>query len=123
MAEKLGSQIDRLRELDVEIQRLEAPIKKLKKLRNKLESKLLRSFDKEDIDGCKGKIGVASVRKLRLPQISHLRRFHKYIIKNRALDLLQNRVSVRAYLARLDEGEHVPGITIFNKIKVSVRKR
>lgn len=123
MALKLGQQIDNIRALDMEINRAKKVVKDLKSRRYKLENKLLRSFDKDDIDGCKGKMGVASLRKLRIPQINNLRRFHKYILKHKALDLLQNRVAKGAYMARLEEGEAVPGVGIFTKVSISVRKR
>jgi glycerophosphoryl diester phosphodiesterase len=120
---KLGTQIDAIRELDILIGKAQKVVNDLKRKRAKKERRLLRSFDKEDIDGCKGRIGVAGIRKLRIPQIKNLREFHKYVLRNKALDLLQNRVSSTAWKARLDEGERVPGIEVFNKVSISVRAR
>lgn len=123
MALKLGDQIDKIRAADLEIAATNKLLTEQKRRRAKLEDRLLRSFDKDDIDGCKGKTGVASLRRLRIPQIKNLRRLHKYILKHDALDLLQNRVSSKAYMARLEEGESVPGVEVFTKVSISVRKR
>jgi len=98
-------------------------VKDLKAERRKLESKALKAFDKDDIDGAKGKTGIAGIAKTSHPQIKDLRKFRKYLIKNKAWDLLQNRIASRAYFDRLEEGESVPGVEVFENIKVRVRAR
>ncbi len=123
MALKLGEQIDSLYEFDRKIKSVEESLRGLKSKRAELETKLLRAFDKEDIDGCKGKRGLARIKKARFPSIKDRRKFDKYVIKHKALDLFQNRVSSTAYFARLEDGEAVPGIAIFERIGVSITKR
>lgn len=123
MALKLGVLIDKLRAKDVSIRKAEAVVSELKRERVKLETKLLRAFDKDDIDGAKGKKGVASVKRSNHPTIKDRRRFMKYLIQHKAWDLLQNRIAPKAYFDRLEEGESVPGVEVFEKFKVSVRER
>lgn len=98
-------------------------MKKMKQKRAKLENALLSKFGKDKIDGCKGATAIASIRKARFPSIKDMRKFHQYILKHKALDLLQNRVASKAYFARLEEGENVPGINIFERVSVSIRGR
>lgn len=95
----------------------------MKRKRDRLELKLLRGFNKEDISGCKGKQGVAVILRHRHAKIGDREKLLKYIKKNDAFDLFQNRLSSTAYFDRLEEGEKVPGVDTWEDIKVSVRKR
>lgn len=119
----IGAQIDQLKKKDDEIDAAEGKVKKLRQQRAKLESTLLKSFDKDDIDGAKGKHGVASIKRRSFPSIKQRKKFLRYVIKNRAWDLFQNRISSTAYFDRLEEGESIPGVNVFEKISVSIRKR
>lgn len=120
---KLGSLIDKLRDKDVAISKAEKVVKDLKTERRRLENKLLKAFDKDDIEGAKGKKGIAAVRKSAHPSIKDRSKFMRYLIKNKAYDLLQNRIASRAYFDRLEEGETIPGVTVFENFRVSVRAR
>lgn len=123
MAKSLGKQIDAIYAQDRKIKAVEADLKELKRTRAKMESKLLKGFDKEDIDGCKGTRGVGHIRRAKFPSIKDRRKFNKYVLKHKALDLFQSRVSAQAYNDRLEEGEQVPGVEVFERISVSVTKR
>lgn len=119
----LGEQIDRLYRQDLKIKTVERELRDLKSVRSKLEVRLLKTFGKEDIDGSKGANATANVNSSRHPQLKDPRQFWKYVLKNRATDLVHNRISSRAYFDRLQEGETIPGVEIFTSIRVSVRKR
>lgn len=120
---KLGQRIDQIYALDRKIDAKEASLSKLKKKRAALETKLLKGFAKEDIDGCKGARGTARIRRAEFPSIKDRRAFDKFVLKHKALDLFQNRVSSTAWKARLEEGQKVPGISVFERIGVTVTKR
>lgn len=105
------------------IKKAESEVKDLKSIRYKLESKLLKDFDKEAIDGCKGARGVASIRKAEFPSIKDRRKFDKYVLKYKALDLFQNRLSAKAFFDRREEGDLVPGVAVFERIAISIKKR
>jgi hypothetical protein len=119
----LGKQIDSLYTLDAEIKAQNKVLKDLKSRRYKLETKLLKDFEKSDIDGCKGQRGVARTRKATFYNIKDRRKFEKYVLKHKALDLFQNRLSAEALKARRDEGEHVPGVGSFDRTSITVTKR
>jgi hypothetical protein len=119
----LGAQIDKMYQLEREIDRSEKVVKGLKQQRAQLEDKLLHDFEKEDIDGCRGKLGIAGIRTAEFPSIKDRQKFDKYVLKHRALDLFQNRLSSKAWKARVEEGEKVPGIAVFERIRISIRKR
>jgi hypothetical protein len=112
-----------MRAKDLEIHAADKKAKDLRAERRKLETKLLRAFDKDDIDGAKGSKGIANIKSSKHPTIKNRKAFIKYLIKHKALDLLQNRIASRAYFDRLEAGEVIPGVEIFESIKVSVRAR
>jgi hypothetical protein len=123
MKKSLGSHIDRLYGMDQEIKAAGVVVSKLKSRRAKLEAKLLRLFKRQDIDGARGKVGVSGTQSARFPTVKNRAKLERYILKHRALDLLQNRINSRAYFDRLEEGEEVPGVSVFERVRVSVRKR
>jgi len=119
----LGKLIDQMFQQDQVIGRQEKVLKDLKRDRRILEDKLLEDFDKDQIQGAKGSRATASISKTKHPKIKSLKKFQRYVLKTRALDLYQNRLSPRAYFDRLEEGELVPGVEVFTNIRVSLRKR
>jgi hypothetical protein len=119
----LGKQIDDLYDLDQQIDQAQADLRSLNQLRKKKETKLLNSFEKDDIDGAKGRMGTAHITRGRHPKIKNLKEFIKYVRMNKAYELFQNRISTKAYFDRLEEGEAVPGVEIYNSFRVSIRKR
>ena len=95
----------------------------LKKSKGLIEGRLLKRFGKDDIDGCKGSRGVARISTTQHPSIKDRKKFLKYVRQNQAWDLFQNRVASKAYFDRVDEGEDVPGVGVFEKTSVRVTKR
>jgi hypothetical protein len=120
---KLGQQIDELYAMDLRIKKASAVVAKLNKLRAKLDTRLQRSFEKEELDGSKGKRGVASLRTTNHPAIKNRGKLDKWILKNKALDLYQSRLMSKAYFERLEEGQSIPGVEVFTKTRISVVKR
>lgn len=123
MAKTLGSQIDRMKIVDDKIKAAEKALRDLKARRAKLEARLIKAFQKQDIDGSKGRNGVARLRRAVFYSIKNRRLFDKYVLKHKALDLFQNRVSAAAYIARMNEGEAVPGIASFERFGITITKR
>lgn len=67
--------------------------------------------------------GVAGIKKAAFPSINDRKLFWKFVIAKKAYDLLQNRVSKKAYDDRAEDGVIVPGISVFEKFGISIRKR
>jgi hypothetical protein len=119
----LGQFTDELYDRDTAIKKIEAQLRDAKRERAVIETDFLKAFEKSDIDGCKGARGVANIQKAEFPSIANRKKFERYVLKNNAFDLFQSRVTAKAYFARLEEGETVPGVKVFERIRVSVRKR
>lgn len=119
----LGASIDQLWSLRKRIQDCEKEARELKAEFSQIETKLLRDFGDEGIDGSKGGKAVASIRTAKFPTIKNRAKLERFILKNRALDLFQNRLSSKAYFDRLENGEDVPGVEVFERVGISLRKR
>lgn len=119
----LGQSIDELYRLDKEISEQNAKLKALNSTRFKLETLMLDDFGAKEIRGASGKLGKASIRKTEHATVKDRKKFFSYVLKNKAFDLLQNRVTSKAFFDRKSEGVIVPGIDIFVRHKISVLKR
>jgi hypothetical protein len=109
--------------LDHKIHAAEALIRDLKQRRAVVEAKVLKMFEDTDINGVRLKNGaLASVREASFPSIKDRRKFEQYVIKKKAFDLFQNRISSKAYFDRLEAGESVPGVSVFRRSKISINK-
>lgn len=53
------------------------------------------------------------------PSIADYRAFKAYVLRNKAVDLFQNRISKKAWQERIDSGKKVPGVEVFKKVTLS----
>lgn len=119
----LGKFIDQLFKLDQEIAKVEATKAAVVKKRTTLEEQLLKKFKQNDLQGGVGQLGMLTVKKSNFPSIEDPEKFYAYVLKKKALDLLQRRVNITAFRDRLESGVQVPGIKVFTKIALRVTKR
>lgn len=122
-SKELGTVIDKLYAFDQDIDVVERQLKKLKDKRAIMERKLLGQLQDGKLEKAAGHKAIASITKREIPTIKNPRKFQKFVIKNNAFDLYQNRVASRAYFARREDGTVVPGVEVFKKVSVSIRKR
>jgi len=87
-----------------------------------IEDAIFNAFDKSDLEGARGKLAQASISRSDVPTVKDWPAFEKYVIKSKALDLLQRRVSVEAFRERVGQGVQVPGIEIFTKVRLHLSK-
>lgn len=120
---KLGQQIDRLLAFDTAIKEAEEETKELRRRRTKLESRVFKDFKKVDIKGTTTTRAIAEIKSRKHPSIKDRAKFQRYVKRNQAFDLYQNRLNSKAYFDRLEEGEQVPGISIFESFKIHVKAR
>lgn len=119
----IGQLIDRLYNQDKEIDGIEAELREAKKKRDLIQARLLKNLNADALDGAKGKLATAFVKTSSYPSIKNRPKFLKYVITHKAWDLFQNRIAAKAYTDRTEDGEDIPGVTVFDKIRISVRKR
>lgn len=119
----IGLRIDEMFKLEAEISKAELALKKLKQRRAEMEERMLIKFESEDIDGSRGKLALANVKKARFPTIKQRNKFDKYVERTGSLHLFQNRIMSKAYFEMLEEGERIPGVEIFERTSISITKR
>jgi hypothetical protein len=113
--------IKKLRAADLFIDDIEKRLRKAKQARGKIEAKLIKIFQASKVDSRRSGKLIADLSETSYPSISNRPAFLKYVIKNKAYDLFQNRVVPTALKDREEQGEEVPGITVFRKHSIKVR--
>ena len=111
MAElKIGTKIDRYYKMRDEIRDLEKAVKVKKKKYEEMETEIMADLNKNKLNGSKGnKLGQVSITKKEFVVVDDPNAFNKYVLRNRALDLYQRRISITAYKERTDAGKKIPG--------------
>jgi len=117
-----GDLIDALYTQDKVIDGIEAKLRDAKAKRDGIQARLIKKFTISKLNGARGKLGTAFVRKTDHPSIKNRPKFLKYVVAHKAFDLFQNRITPTAYFERLENGERVPGVKIFTSVRVSVTK-
>lgn len=120
--EKPGVIIDKIVDLDKEIDRLEIKLKPLKKKRDELEANLLVALRKAELGGGRGTRGMGYITKREFIQIENGSKFKKWILKTGALDIFQKRLSIKAYKEYVEQGMIPPGLKVNESYGVTVRK-
>ena len=92
-----------------------------------LETHILNTFSKADLEGAAGKIAKINVLRPVVPQGEGdgkgWSKLYAYIVRTKAFDLLQKRLSTSAVRERWEAGKTVPGVTKFTAVTLSVTKR
>ena len=119
---KLGTKIDQLYRLKLKMEEAQRAAKKLEDKYNEEKEVMLNTISKEELGGTTGKLARISVVKSVVPTVEDWNDLYKYIYRNKAWDMLQRRVSSKAYKERLDAGKKVPGVKSFTKVSLRVNK-
>lgn len=119
---KLGDAIDKLMALRNARKKLTREAKDARATESKFEDAILLKFKKSELEGARGKTAQASVSRVDYPTITDFAKLAAYIVKNRAVDLVQRRLSADAVRARWSDGKEIPGIGHFNKVTLHLSK-
>lgn len=124
MAVKLGKLADELYDLREKKGQLFAQIRALEEEETALEGKLLEQMDEHGLDQIRGESALISISKSVVPQVQDWEALHKYVLRHKAMHLLQRRLAVNAYREALDnnKGKSLPGVVDFEKTTLNVRK-
>lgn len=121
---KIGTLIDRLWKADQAVKAKELEIKKLKAKREEVEDEIYNRFTKDQINGASGRLAKVSLRRSQNGTITDYDALEKYVYRHKALELLQTRVSQKAWKERVanNKGRPIPGIETFERVAISLRK-
>jgi hypothetical protein len=129
---KLGTLVDRLykaqqavAEANREKSRAEQEVQRRKAAAKKVENELLDRFKKGELEGAAGKIAKCALKQVVGPQLKDWGKLAAYVIKNKAPELFQRRISKEAWLEHLDQRKQrpVPGISVYKETRLSVTKK
>lgn len=87
-----------------------------------LKKHIIDNLPKSQQSGAAGKIARVTISGKDVPQVEDWTKFHAYVKKTGAFELLQKRLSDTAINERWDEGKDVPGVKKFNVVSVSLNK-
>ena len=98
-----------------------AKIKPLEEQFNALEDEILHAMIATGTEQHRVKAGTYSVARNTVPEVTDWTKVDAYILKHKALDLLHRRLTSTAWAARLEAGEHVPGVEPKTVVKLQWR--
>lgn len=119
----IGETIDFLYEKKKEKSKLNQQIKEIDEATTEKEQELIQLIRDQGVNGLHSDIASASISEETYGSIEDYEAFERHIIDTNSLFLLQRRVAQPAVKDLLAAGEEVPGIKLFTKTKLSLRKR
>ena len=129
---KLGTLIDRLyksqqviAEKQREVARAERDVQKAKHKAAAIETEIRERFKRGTLEGAEGKLARVSLKTVTGPQLKNWDKLAAFVLKNKAPELFQRRISKQAWLDWLDDRKQrpIPGITKYEEIRLSVTKK
>lgn len=118
----LDEQLKALIKIDDQMAALAAKTKVLQAEYDLVERALLENMQAQSLESIKGQNGTAFIATREVAGIEDYDAFMAYVIKNKATDLVQRRVALRAYQDRVEAGERVPGIKLTKLINLNLRR-
>ena len=91
-------------------------------LKEDYQYRLIALMDAIGTNTNKNDLGNFRVLKTDMPQAADWEVVHKYVRDNNAFHLLQRRLSPVAYKEMIEAGEVIPGIDVYEKQTISIRK-
>lgn len=87
-----------------------------------LHAHIIQKLEEQDMEGSKGALATASIQRSTQADVFDWNEYCKYMAKNKAWDMVQQRASITALRARWDNKVDVPGVRPVVVKKLSVTK-
>lgn len=97
-------------------------IAEYKVIETAIQEHLIAELPKSQATGTSGKLANARIVTQAAPAVEDWDLLYAYVRKHKRFDLLQRRLNEEAVKEMWDNGEAVPGVGVFNVVKVSVTK-
>ena len=118
----IGEAIDLLYQMRTDRLALQKQVDEAQATETALKQHILTNFAKADLEGAKGQVATASIKRTTQANVVDWEAFHTFIGKKKAWDLLQKRPSITALRERWDHNEEIPGVESFETIDISLTK-
>jgi hypothetical protein len=124
MSDNLGTLADAIHAKVAEIAAVEAQKKELEDQKREMEARLLASMQDIGTDIVRGQNATVSISETTRFGIADPAEFHKFVLKRKALELFENRISQKAATELIEMlGKPIPGTSAFTQIRLNIRKR
>lgn len=119
----IGGAIDLLNKVRVGRKLLQAKADAEKEQENEIERIIFDRFGKSELEGARGKLAQASIKRSDIPTFEDWETFAKHLAKHpEDVVLLQRRLSVEACRERFEQKQSIPGVGIYTKVSLSLTK-
>ncbi len=120
----VGQAIDGLWRQREKVRKADIKLSELKTLFQEMETELKAEFSDAQIDSARGQRATASISRKVVPAIEDWGKLRTWILRNKAIDMLQKRVSTGAWRERVEAtGRGIPGVDAFTKVTINLRTR
>lgn len=118
----IGACIDMLYEQRAERLELQKIVDNAKAEEAKLEEHIINSFGKQELNGAKGDVAIAAVKRDTVLNVTDWDGLLAWVVKTKSWDVLRKQPSSTAIKARWNNHEEVPGVEPFVKVSLSLTK-
>ena len=115
------TKIEYLAELRAAKASTEAVLKALQEKIDQQTASVLNALLDAKLESIRSGDATVSIRRSVVPDVTDWSALDKHILATQSLDLLQRRVTVSAWRARVEAGEKVPGVQSFEKQELQWR--
>jgi len=124
MAANLGALADAIYSKGEEVSQANAKVKELETEKRALEERLLNEMREAGTDIVRGATVTVSISETVRPQLADWGDFERFVLRKKALQLFERRISSKAYNELKDSqgGKAVPGVTEFVQTRLNIRR-
>ncbi len=106
----VGAAIDLLYNMRSERLEEEKRIENMKKSESALREHIMANFAKQEVEGARGKLATASIKRSVQADITDWPAYLKYVTKSGNYSLVQKRAGITGLRELWDDGKQVPGV-------------
>lgn len=118
----IGGCIDALYKARAERLALSKKVDEAKAVEAMFEDHILNTFNKSDLEGAKGELATASIKRSTVYQLEDWPTFIAYVSEQKAWELLRKQPGSTACKEHFENGQPIPGIKPYQKIDLSITK-
>lgn len=119
----LGKRVDLMWELREKRRALDAESKRLDEEYKAIEQSVIEELKNQGSTRTDGVKATASLSTIVVPQVDDWEAFHKYILRNKYLHLLERRAAAAACRELFEHKGSIPGVTPFPKEGINLRTK
>jgi hypothetical protein len=119
---KIGDIVDQLYALRADKGKLSAQLRELEQQEKTLEEEFFSAVAEQGIDQARGKTATVSISRNTIPTCKDWDALGKWAIRHKAPQIFQRRLAVDAVRELLETFPALPGVEMFEKTTLNVRK-